>query len=146
MDAFDNSGDIGRRKFLTGIIGVIAGAVGVFVGLPALGYLLSPGLKKHAEGEWIALGPVAELVPGKPQGYPYARTIKDGWTETTQTGVAYAVTHDNVNVKVFSNICTHLSCRFTWKDDKNIFFCPCHDGNVRNWPRGSKKTSHRLIG
>jgi len=128
MDSSDNAGEIGRRKFLTGIIGIVAGAVGLLVGLPAISYLLSPGLQKQAEGEWLALGPLAELTPGKPRGFPYARRVKDGWTETSQSGVAYAVTHDGSSVKVFSNICTHLQCRFTWKDDRNVFFCPCHDG------------------
>jgi hypothetical protein len=94
MGVFDKSGDVGRRKFLTGIIGVVAGAVGVLVGLPAIGYLISPGLKNQTEDEWLALGPIADLQPGKPQGFPYSRKIKDGWTETNQTGVAYAVTHD----------------------------------------------------
>jgi len=73
MDSSDNAGEIGRRKFLTGIIGIVAGAVGLLVGLPAISYLLSPGLQKQAEGEWLALGPLAELTPGKPRGFPYAR-------------------------------------------------------------------------
>ena len=105
----------------------MAGAVGVLVGLPAIGYLISPGLKNESEDEWLVLGPIADLKPGKPHGFPYSR-IKDGWTETNQTGVAYAVTHDGANVKVFSDICTHLQCRVTWKEDRKIFLSPCHDG------------------
>jgi menaquinol-cytochrome c reductase iron-sulfur subunit len=128
MGMFDGSGDVGRRKFLTGIIGVVAGAVGVLVGLPAIGYLISPGLKNQSEDVWLVLGPLADLEPGKPRGFPYSRTIKDGWTETNQTGVAYAVTHDGANVKVFSDVCTHLQCRVSWKDDRQIFLSPCHDG------------------
>lgn len=128
MDASDSAGDIGRRKFLTGVIGVVAGAVSFVVALPALGYLLSPGLKKQAEGDWLTLGPISDLTPGTPKGYPYARKVKDGWTESTQTGVAYAVTHDGGSVKVYSNVCTHLQCRASWKDDRQVFFCPCHDG------------------
>jgi Rieske Fe-S protein len=71
---------------------------------------------------------VAGLPPGKPTGFPFSRKIKDGWTEVTQTGVAYAVTHDGQNVKVFSNVCTHLQCRASWHEDRGIFICPCHDG------------------
>ena len=31
-------------------------------------------------------------------------------------------------VKALSTVCTHLGCAVHWKSDKNIFFCPCHDG------------------
>lgn len=120
--------EMGRRKFLSGIIGVVAGAVAFLVGLPAIGYLISPGLKKQNEAKWLTLGPVSQLTPGTPTGFPFSRRIKDGWVESTQTGVAYAVTHDGENVKVFSNVCTHLNCRVNWDDNRNGFFCPCHDG------------------
>lgn len=121
-------GDIGRRKFLSGIIGVVATAVTVGVGIPAIGYLVSPGLKKQNEDTWITLGPVSSLTPGVPTGFPYSTRSVDGWVESTQSGVAYAVTPDGQNVTVFSNVCTHLSCRVTWQDERGGFFCPCHDG------------------
>jgi menaquinol-cytochrome c reductase iron-sulfur subunit len=120
--------DVGRRKFLAGIIGVVAGAVAAVVGLPAIGYVISPGIKNPNEDEWITLGPVTLLQPGVPSGFPYSRQIKDGWVESSQTGVAYAVTQDGQNVTVFSNNCTHLSCRVTWSAERDGFFCPCHDG------------------
>ncbi len=121
-------GDIGRRKFLSGIIGVVATAVAAVVGIPAIGYLVSPGLKKQNEDQWLTLGPIASLKPGEPTGFPFSRRLKDGWVESSQTGVAYAVTEDGQNVKVFSNVCTHLSCRVNWHPERGGFFCPCHDG------------------
>ncbi len=120
--------EMDRRKFLSGIIGAVAGAVAFLVGLPAVGYLVSPGIKKQNEAKWLTLGPVSSLQPGVPTGFPFSRGIKDGWVESTQTGVAYAVTHDGQDVKVFSNICPHLSCRVNWSEERNGFFCPCHDG------------------
>ncbi len=123
-----NSEEMGRRKFLTGIIGVVAGAVATLVGIPAIGYLISPGVKKQNEDKWLTLGPISSLTPGVPTGFPYSRRIKDGWVESTQSGIAYAVTHDGHEVKVFSNLCTHLNCRVTWNEARQGFFCPCHDG------------------
>lgn len=123
-----SSKEVGRRKFLSGIIGVVAGAVTFLVGLPAIGFLISPGLKKQNEDKWLTLGPVSSLQPGVPTGFPFSRRIKDGWVESTQTGVAYAVAGEGENVKVFSNVCTHLSCRVNWNEERQGFFCPCHDG------------------
>jgi Rieske Fe-S protein len=120
--------DLSRRKFLSGIIYVVAGAVATVVGLPAIGYLISPGVKQENQEKWLTLGPVSSLTPNAPTGFPFSRKIKDGWVESTQTGVAYVVTHDGQNVKVFSNVCTHLSCRVTWNEQRQVFSCPCHDG------------------
>ncbi len=127
-EMIENDEELGRRKFLTGIIGVVAGAVATLVGLPAVAYLISPGVKKQNEESWLTLGPVSTLAPGVPTGFPFSRRIKDGWVESTQTGVAYAITQDGQNVKVFSNVCTHLSCRVNWNAERGGFFCPCHDG------------------
>lgn len=120
--------EIGRRKFLSGIIGAVAGAVAFLVGLPSIGYLISPGIKKQNEDQWLTLGPISSLQAGVPVGFPFSRRIRDGWVESTQTGVAYAVTHDGQDVRVFSNVCTHLSCRVNWNEERQGFFCPCHDG------------------
>ena len=118
----------GRRTFLSGIIGLVISTVATLVGLPAIGYIVSPGLKRQNPEKWLTLGPLTSLTPGVPTGFPFSRKIKDGWVGSTQTGVAYAVTHDGQNVKVFSNVCTHLSCRVTWNEERGGFFCPCHDG------------------
>ena len=121
-------GDIGRRKFLAGIIGVVATTVAAMVGIPAIGYLVSPGLKKQNEDTWITLGPLDSLTPGEPKGFPYSTRLQDGWVQSTQSGVAYALTTDGQDVLVLSNVCTHLSCRVTWRPDQREYFCPCHDG------------------
>ncbi len=120
--------EMGRRKFLTGVIALIAGAVSFVVGLPAVGYVISPGVRKQTGEEWFTLGPIASLTPGVPSGFPYSYRIQDGWVETNVAGTAWAVTDDSVNVTTFSDICTHLSCRVNWREDRGTFFCPCHDG------------------
>jgi menaquinol-cytochrome c reductase iron-sulfur subunit len=122
-----NPEEMDRRKFLSGVIGVVAGTVGVVVGLPAIGYLISPGVKQQNADKWLTLGPISDLTPGVPTGYPYSRTVKDGWVESSQSGVAYAITHDSQSVRVLSDVCPHLSCRVAWHDQNAHFICPCHD-------------------
>jgi len=31
-------------------------------------------------------------------------------------------------IRAISTTCTHLGCKVHWEADKNIFFCPCHNG------------------
>jgi menaquinol-cytochrome c reductase iron-sulfur subunit len=120
--------EVSRRKFLSGLIGAVAGAVAAAVAVPAIAYVTSPGVKQQNSAQWMTLGPMSSLVQGQPTGYPYSRTVKDGWTESTQSGVAYAITFNGQTVTVFSNLCTHLSCRVTWHPDQYQYICPCHDG------------------
>jgi quinol---cytochrome c reductase iron-sulfur subunit, bacillus type len=127
-EEYSSPAEVGRRRFLTGIIGVVAGTVAALVGLPAIGYVVSPGVKKQGSEEWITLGALSSLTLGVPSGFPYSRTIADGWVQSTQTGTAYALTTDGQTVTVFSDICTHLSCRVTLKPETLTFVCPCHDG------------------
>ena len=126
-EEFSSIEEIGRRRFLAGIIGVVAGSVAALVGLPAIGYVVSPAVKKTSGEEWITLGPLASLTPGVPSGFPYSRSITDGWVQSTQTGTAYALTSDGQTCVVFSDVCTHLSCRVSLKTDTLTFVCPCHD-------------------
>jgi menaquinol-cytochrome c reductase iron-sulfur subunit len=126
-EEFSSREEIGRRRFLTGIIGVVAGVVAALVGVPAIGYVVSPGVKKQGGDEWITLGPLSSLTPGVPTGFPYSRTIADGWVQAAQTGTAYALTLDGQTATVLSDICTHLSCRVSFKPETLTFLCPCHD-------------------
>jgi Rieske Fe-S protein len=126
-EEFSSREEIGRRRFLAGIIGVVAGTVAALVGLPAIGYVVSPGVKRSGGEEWITLGPISSLTPGVPTGFPYSRTIADGWVQATQTGTAYALTMDGQTVTVFSDICPHLGCRVSLKTETLTFVCPCHD-------------------
>lgn len=120
--------EVSRRKFMTGLIGVVAGIVSAVVALPAIGYVVSPGLKRAGGESWINLGPASAVTPGVPTPFKYSRVIQDGWVKATQSGTAYVVAADAENMTVFSDRCTHLSCRVTWVSDRDGFICPCHDG------------------
>ena len=39
----------------------------------------------------------------------------------------FVSTEDGSQFLVQSNVCSHLGCRVRWVDDRDAFFCPCHN-------------------
>lgn len=143
--------ELGRRRFLAALIRGVGAVVTAAVGLPALGYLLSPVLKKQPAlwasvseglrpawsrsgsrsadlGDWIRVGPIGRLSVGKPVKFEYAWRKMDGWLAEEGRSALWVVTFDGQEVVAYDNHCTHLGCPYAWQDAGQRFFCPCHDG------------------
>jgi Rieske Fe-S protein len=120
---------ISRRSFVTGVIGVLGGIITTIVGLPAIGYLISPALKRESADEWVPLGLIDDIPEGEPTLFSFTRTKQVGWERTANSYGVYVVRQANGELDVFSNICTHLSCRVSWDEDLSEYICPCHDGH-----------------
>ena len=122
---------LSRRGFVAGVVGILGGIIAAVVGLPAIGYLLSPGLKSSgsAKEEWVPLGPIEDLVVGEPRLYSFTRTAQVGWERTANSYGVYVLRNPNDTFEVFSNVCTHLSCRVSFEEDLDEYVCPCHDGH-----------------
>jgi len=118
-----------RRQFVAVVTAFLGTVMGVVVGLPAIGYLLSPATKVQKKEAWIPLGPVESYAVGTPTLFSFTRTTVNGWEKTVNSYGAYVVRFSPDQLKVFSNICTHLSCRVTWKEDAQEYVCPCHDAH-----------------
>jgi Rieske Fe-S protein len=118
---------ISRRGFVAGVVGLIGVAMSAVVGLPVIGYIVSPALKKSSGEEWITLGPVSAVEPGKPTPFTFSRMKEVGWKRTRINRTVYAIANSD-NFTVFSDVCTHLSCKVHWNEERNGFICPCHDG------------------
>jgi len=118
-----------RRQFVTVVTAFLGSIMGVVVGLPAIGYLLSPATKVQKKDDWIPLGSVESYTVGAPTLFSFTRTTINGWEKTVNSYGAYVVRFSPDQLKVFSNMCTHLSCRVSWKDDVKEYVCPCHDAH-----------------
>jgi len=121
---------LSRRGFVAGMVSFLGGIIAAMIGVPAIGYLLTPGLKsfRATRDEWVPLGPVEDLPDAEPTLFSFTRTQKVGWERTAQSYGVYVIKKPDRSFDVYSNICTHLSCRVSWKDELGIFQCPCHDG------------------
>jgi len=103
--------------------------MGAVIGLPAIGYLISPAARAQKKEAWIPLGPLENYPIGTPTLFNFTRTTINGWEKTVNSYGAYVVRFSPDHLKVYSNICTHLSCRVNWKEDIKEYVCPCHDGH-----------------
>ena len=121
---------LSRRGFVTGMVALLGSVIGAIIGLPAIGYLLSPALKKSTTGstDWIPIGMVEDIPMDQPTLYTFTRTMQIGWERSANSYGIYVVKKSDGQLDTFSNVCTHLSCRVAWKDDQGEFICPCHNG------------------
>lgn len=124
---------LSRRGFVGGVVGLVGGIITFVVGLPVIGYMVSPALEKASEGEWIVLGPASSVPPGEPTPYTYSLVKKVGWKIERINRTVYAVTEDGLDFVVLSDACTHLSCKVTWQGEQDSYVCPCHDGFFDMW-------------
>jgi Rieske Fe-S protein len=125
-----DSHEVKRRDFVNIVVAFIAALFGVIIGIPAIGYLISPATNVRREEAWIPLGPLDAYPLDLPTLFSYTRTKINGWEKTVNSFGAYVWRYGtgDSEVIVYRNLCTHLSCRVTWRDDIDVYFCPCHDG------------------
>ena len=125
-----NPHQVSRRDFIKGTTAVIGGLIGALIGLPSIAFLLSPAVKSQGESDAvIGLGPLANYPIGIPTRFDFTLTKVNGWERTATNYGLYVVRKSEKEVRVFSDVCTHLGCRVTWHEDQAHYISPCHDGH-----------------
>ena len=117
-----------RRSFL-GATALIGAVIGAMVAFPVTRLFAAPLTSPRKRG-WHPLGPAEEFTnlgdQLKEAKLSYDRA--DGWyTAHREERVAVRETGPD-SWTVLSTKCTHFGCGVTWQPDKQIFFCPCHNG------------------
>ena len=103
--------------------------MGIVVGLPVIGYLISPALNAQKSDAWVPVGKLETYPIGVPTQFSFTRTKVNGWEKTVDSYSVFVLRGQDNSVKVLSGICTHLGCRLSYYKDSNQFICPCHDGH-----------------
>lgn len=120
---------ISRRDFIKATTAFVSGLIGITIGLPTIAYLLSPALRKVEDDSIIDLGPLENFPIGVPTRFEFTRTKVNGWERTAVNYGLYIFRRNESEIRVFSDICTHLGCRVTWHPDQEHYISPCHDGH-----------------
>ena len=121
-----DSAELSRRQFMDRSIKAIGAFMGLTMGIPAVGYLISPALQQQA-GDWVRLARTSEVELGLPTLFSVTINKTTGWVKSEFDMSYFVYTEDGVNFTVMSNICTHLGCRTHW-NEAGYIYCPCHDG------------------
>ena len=116
-----------RRRFLTKLSVVLSLAIGALVGVPVIGYLLSP-LIRPPERQWVDMGAVDEYQLGETELVAYEDPSPQPWAGLTARTAVYVRRTAADQFTVFSVHCTHLGCPVNWLSTAQLFVCPCHGG------------------
>ncbi len=119
--------EMSRRAFMDRAIKAIGAFIGLTLGIPAIGYVISPALQKQ-ENQWIHLGRTSQVKAGVPTLFTVTLDKATGWVQAEIEQAYYVYTEDGTNFEVMSNICTHLGCQTHWNEAGGYILCPCHGG------------------
>ena len=123
--AHPDSRRLSRRQF--GILGTqLAGAVvGLALGIPIVGFLLSPLFRGQTYVERM-VGDIAGVPEAEPTKFEVAFP-QNAWP-VPETKLAVYVVKVKGQTKVLSNVCSHMMCPVRWAAELRQFLCPCHGG------------------
>jgi len=124
-----SSSQLSRSGFVKSVTVFVGSLIGAGLGLPAVGYLISPALSVKETEAWIPLGPLTNYEVGVPKLFNFTRSQINGWEKTILSYGVFVIRKDESQVLVLSNICTHLACRVSWHPDVEHYISPCHDGH-----------------
>jgi len=120
-----------RRRFLARVVVVLNAFVAMVVATPAVGYLLSPILKRRSS-QWVAIGKASQFASHDPRPVAFQYNDEDGYSVGRTHRVAYVRRSDEAigdeGIIVLSPVCTHMGCNVVFNEATNQFECPCHGG------------------
>src|SRR5438067_7476199 len=116
-----------RRRFLSRISLGLSALASVIVGIPIVAYLLSP-LINPAKQTWRTLGPLTKFNVGETVEVDYDEPSPLPWAGQTARTAVWLRRTGETSFTAFSVNCTHLGCPVNWRQEANLFLCPCHGG------------------
>jgi menaquinol-cytochrome c reductase iron-sulfur subunit len=116
-----------RRRFLARLSIALSSAAGAVVGVPVVGFLLAPLVRK-APRVWRAVGSVNDFTVGETVAVHFEDASPLPWAGVTARTAAWLRREEGTRFTAFSVHCTHLGCPVRWFGDAQLFLCPCHGG------------------
>jgi Rieske Fe-S protein len=122
--------DLTRREMFVRLGVLFSGFVGMLMGVPIVGYLLSPVMRdrKGRDESWMSLGSVEQFPTGETRLSTYRNPVATAWDGETANVPCWVRRIDETTFQVFAINCAHLGCPVRWFSQSGLFMCPCHGG------------------
>jgi quinol---cytochrome c reductase iron-sulfur subunit, bacillus type len=120
-------GTMGRRHFLARVSIALGAAGAALVGVPVVGFLLAPLLRK-VPNIWRTVASIDSVAVGQTLEVSFLDASPLPWAGVTAKTAAWLRRESQEEFIAFSINCTHLGCPVRWLPDANLFMCPCHGG------------------
>jgi menaquinol-cytochrome c reductase iron-sulfur subunit len=120
-------GVLSRRSFLTKLSVIVGGLGAALVGVPVVGFLLAPLLRRTPEF-WRPVGPIDQFKVGETTLVRFLDPSPLPWAGVTANTAAWLRRENEQQFAAFAVNCTHLGCPVRWLPDAQLFMCPCHGG------------------
>jgi menaquinol-cytochrome c reductase iron-sulfur subunit len=112
---------------LTGLCLGLSALASAVVSIPVLGFVLAPLLRKE-ERAWRRVGSVEAFKVGATVAVTFPNATSVTWDGSAGRTAAWLRRMKDQEFVAFAISCTHLGCPVQWKEDANLFMCPCHGG------------------
>lgn len=129
LDAQDSSSqgqrETTRRGFLKLMTGLMSALVAVALGVPLIGTIIGPSFRMK-KPQWAKVGDISLLSLEQPTNMKFPFKTEDAYLRETVIHEVWVIKHSPSEITVFSPICPHLGCRYSWHPETQEFACPCH--------------------
>jgi len=122
---------ISRRSFFKIITIALGAAMSFIIGIPLIESVTSKA-KKVSNKIFSKLVPMKSIpnsyIPiEKPVKLNFVKTNQDAFIKSIEGEEVWVVKKTDADITVFSPICPHLGCRYSWHEEQKLFICPCHN-------------------
>jgi menaquinol-cytochrome c reductase iron-sulfur subunit len=124
----ESSSSLLTRRTLLSVVSIAAGGLAsALVGLPLIGFLLAPLVRKQPP-VWREVGKLDSFPVGQTQKVTFEDSSSIPWGGSDSETAAWLRRVDDKTFTAFAVDCTHLGCPVRWEADAQLFMCPCHGG------------------
>jgi menaquinol-cytochrome c reductase iron-sulfur subunit len=115
-----------RREFLKRLFGALVASMALISGWPFLSFLTSPFYSEDKKEKFVKVPDFASIPQGRPVKMTFPYVHKDAFLTQNEFLDVWVIKRSSSKATVYSPMCTHLSCRYDWKEGEEQFACPCH--------------------
>jgi menaquinol-cytochrome c reductase iron-sulfur subunit len=127
-----------RSFFMKAAVGTLAAIGGLLLAIPYVRVIFRA--EPAGKTTWSEVADLGALPPGQPVNVDFQAVSQQAYLHGRIVRSVWVIRHPGGQVTVFSPICPHLGCDYTWNAKAGQFQCPCHgsiftpDGKVIGGP------------